>query len=127
MATKTAKAQPKTKPAKTAVTKFTVTQEYLDANPGLDLQVGDEIEIPEEKGFVYPLYDLWKLDVEAIQSDKDGEAKKVKLTAVKIERSNVKIEDNVAESINMQSHNSRRRYYKKGTIQNGHEEVITVK
>lgn len=127
MATKPVKAPPKTKPIKPAVTKFVVTQEYLDANPDLDLQVGDEIEIPVEKGFVYPLYDLWKLDVEALQSDKDGDPKKVKLTAVKIERSNVKIEDNVAESINMQSHNSRRRYYKKGTINNGNEEIVVVK
>jgi hypothetical protein len=89
-----------------------------------------ELNTPEEnqtQGFVYPVYDLWKLDVENLESDKDGNSKKVKLTAVKIERKNVKIENNVAEMLNAQSHNTRKKYYLQGSIENGAEETITIK
>ncbi len=87
---------------------------------------GEETET-KSTAFVYPVYDLWKMDVESVQADKEGNSKQVKLTAVKIARKNVKIEHNVAESLNAQSHNSRRRYYLQGSIENGNEEIITVK
>lgn len=79
----------------------------------------------EKKAFEYPVYDLWKVDVDAVKKDKDDNAKQVKFTAVKIVRENVKIEDSVAETLNAQSHNSQRRYYKKGT-KNGFEETVTI-
>jgi hypothetical protein len=82
---------------------------------------------PEVKGFKYPEYDLWKVDVENVTSDKDGNAKQAKLTAIKIERAAVKIEHNVADLLNSQSHNNRRRYYPKGTVKNGDEETINIK
>lgn len=74
----------------------------------------------------YPLYDLWKVDVENLQSDKSGEPKKVRFTAIKKLREAVKIEDNVAALLNAQSHNSRRRYYLAGSVTNGAEEVNPI-
>lgn len=75
----------------------------------------------------YPLYDLWKIDVEPLQSDKSGEPKKVRFTTIKKLRANVKLEDHLAAQLNAQSHNSRRRYYPvEGSITNGNEETITI-
>ena len=81
----------------------------------------------EAKGFVYPVYDLWKVDIEHLKADSDKNPKQVKFTAVKIIRKNVKIEHNVANDLNSQSHNSQRRYYLQGSIENGNEETVTIK
>lgn len=86
----------------------------------------EELNEEVSKGYVYPEYDLWIVDKQDIDSDRDGNAKKAKLTAVRIERKAVKIEDSVAEHLNTQSHNNLRRYYKIGTVQNGDEETITI-
>lgn len=80
----------------------------------------------ETQEFTYPVYDLWKIDVESIDSDKEGNAKKVKVTAVKQIRKNVKLETNAAELLNKQSHNNKTRYYLQGTVKNGDEEIITI-
>jgi len=37
-----------------------------------------------KEGFTYPVYDLWKVDREDLKSDKSGDPKQVKFTAVKI-------------------------------------------
>lgn len=78
------------------------------------------------KGFEYPLYDLWKVDVSNLKKDEDDNAKQVKFTCIKLVRSSVKLEHNAAESLNKQSHNSQRRYYAAGQVTNGHEETITL-
>lgn len=86
-----------------------------------------EANTKKAEGYVYPVWEKWLVDVSAIANPnpKDQE-KKYKLTAIKIERSNIKIADNEADTMNAQSHNTQRRYYLKGSITNGHEEVITV-
>lgn len=64
----------------------------------------------------YPFYEKWKVDV----NSKGGN--NYVFMAVKKLRDIVKIEHNVAEELNSQSHNNGIRYYLKDTITNGNEE-----
>lgn len=105
---------------------FLLQEEFTDSDA--DAIVGELYpDDSKRNGFVYPEYDLWQVNVEHQRTDNDGNAKQVKLTAIKILRPKVKIEHNVATEMNLQSHNSRRRYYKAGSVTNGHEETITIK
>ena len=88
----------------------------------------EAIEGVQEEKFKYPVYDLWKIEsTPTDKADKDGNNKVYKYEAIKILRSNVKIEHNVAERLNTQSHNSLRRYYLQGTVTNGDSEEVSVK
>jgi vancomycin resistance protein YoaR len=76
--------------------------------------------------FIYPEYDLWKVDVEHLKADKENNPKQVKFTAIKKMRPNVKLEHTAAADLNTQSHNSLRRYYLTGSITNGNEEIVAI-
>jgi hypothetical protein len=76
--------------------------------------------------FIYPEYDLWKVDVEHLKADKENNPKQVKFTAIKKMRPGVKLEHSAAADLNTQSHNSLRRYYLTGSITNGNEEIVAI-
>lgn len=78
-------------------------------------------------GYKYPVYDLWKVDVSVVRDSKGDPTGKVTFTAIKKLRENVKIEASVATELNLQSHNSLRRYYSTGSITNGNEESANIK
>lgn len=85
--------------------------------------------IPETQApaaYVYPVFNLWKIDVENLTSEDDKKPKQVKFTAVKIIRPGVKLEKEAAERLNTQSHNNLERYYPVD-IENGYEETVTIK
>ena len=93
---KATKPAQKPKATKPAPAKFVVTQEYLDANPDLDLEVGDEIEIPaaEEKKH----YEEWKCEIKAIVEEGKVTGKNVE--KLKLMRACVKITDEEADVLN---------------------------
>jgi hypothetical protein len=84
-------------------------------------------EAPAKKA-IYPLYDEWSITPKAIAKPQEytGPAEFV-LTAVELLRPNVKLEKHVADEMNLQSHNSRRRFYPAGSITNGNKETIKAK
>ncbi len=101
------------------------------ARPKNNPEVVEEIEEVKEqpkgkKKVVYPLWDLWKIEATPLAKDRDGDAKQFKLLAVKKLRTGIKLEDSVAKSLNRQSHNSLKRYYKVDSVTNGDEETVTV-
>lgn len=79
----------------------------------------------ENGGYVYPKYDAWEVTVEHLPKAKPTDSKRVKFTAYKFQKT-VKIEHEVAEGLNKQSHNSRLRYYETGSVTNGDEETVTI-
>jgi len=85
-------------------------------------------EAAPAKKAIYPLYDEWSVTPKAIAKPQDynGPAEFI-LTAVELLRPNVKLEKHVADEMNLQSHNSRRRFYPAGSITNGNKETITAK
>lgn len=67
----------------------------------------------------YPFYEKWEVTVKPI-ANKSGF---YEFTAIEMKRECVKIEEHVADDLNMQSHNNGERYYLKGTITFGNKEV----
>lgn len=88
--------------------------------PAIDEATGEEVK------FVYPLYTKWLCDVQYLKTGKEGDAKQAKLTLIKKERENVKIEHHEAEAINVQAHNSGRLYVLQDTKTAGDEVTVNV-
>jgi len=68
----------------------------------------------------YPIYEKWKVNVTPLGN------KKYRLVCFEPLRQNIKIEHNVAEDLNEQSHNSNVRLFPKGEARYGHEVIITA-
>jgi hypothetical protein len=78
----------------------------------------------------YREYDLWQIDISRVEKTNPQNRQKYyaidTFTCVKRVKSNVKLESQVVESLNAQSHNSGRRYYPSGTVTNGHTEKVDL-
>lgn len=77
--------------------------------------------------FVYPEYDEYRINVTSLKRENEKGPARYQFTAVKKLRPKVKIEHNVAELLNKQSHNSGKRFYPADTItMDNNEEIVEV-
>lgn len=78
----------------------------------------------------YNQYDLWQVEI-GRKETRDPISRQTMVvidsfTAIKTIRKNVKLEEQVVNAMNAQSHNSLRRYYLSGSITNGNTEKADI-